>query len=89
MFIGKYYVMVLGGIFWVYYGIYIWYLCYLEEVVYLRFDIYGVKWYLVFGIYGMYSYQGIFYCVVFFLFIKYMSWYVVFGYRRFFVVVIE
>lgn len=72
--------------------IYIWYLCYLEEVAHLRSDIYGVKWYLVFGIYGMYSNQytpgNPLLCSIS-LFTKYMSWYAVLGYRRFLAAVIE
>lgn len=48
---GKHHATVLGGISWVYYGIYIWYLCYLEEVAHLRSDIYVSEmvpsiWYL-------------------------------------------
>lgn len=89
---GKHHATVLGGISWVYYGIYIWYLCYLEEVAHLRSDIYGVKWYLVFGIYGMYSNQytpgNPLLCSIS-LFTKYMSWYAVLGYRRFLAAVIE
>lgn len=89
---GKHHATVLGGISWVYYGIYIWYLCYLEEVAHLRSDIYGVKWYLVFGIYGMYSNQytpgNPLLCSIS-LFTKYMSWYAVLGYRCFLAAVIE
>lgn len=65
---GKHHATVLGGISWVYYGIYIWYLCYLEEVAHLRSDIYGVKWYLVFGntvCTVTSTHQGILYCVAF------------------------